>query len=265
MDGGISESGDASAAKHIEAAVETSLDGSCSFKSSNMHGTDSWLQPSEPVELLDNQALEETNACDSAQVEEHLRSQPLASTSNLVMDSGKEYSVDNDSGPQGPLVAAMLTKDDSNNEAADGITLSYISHKSIIYSLKHQIALDQSYINSMKKELEEERNAAAIAANQTMAMIMKLQEEKAALKLEALQYLRMMEEQAEYDMDALARANDLLAEREKELQDLEYELDFYREYTGVDDAASDLDSSTPTKLSKANGNSVLLNSAAEVT
>ena len=38
----------------------------------------------------------------------------------------------------------------------------------------------------------------------------------------------MMEEQAEYDMEALEKANDLLAEKEKEVQDLEAELEFYR-------------------------------------
>ncbi|GMH21673.1 hypothetical protein Nepgr_023515 [Nepenthes gracilis] len=48
-------------------------------------------------------------------------------------------------------------------------------------------------------ELEEERNAAAIAANQTMAMIKWLREEKATMQMEALHYQRMMEEQAKYD------------------------------------------------------------------
>ncbi|RZB86555.1 Myosin-binding protein 3 [Glycine soja] len=44
------------------------------------------------------------------------------------------------------------------------------------------------------QELEEESSAYAIAANQTMAMINRLQEEKAAMQMEALQYQRMMEE-----------------------------------------------------------------------
>jgi len=36
----------------------------------------------------------------------------------------------------------------------------------------------------------------------------------------------MMEEQAEHDVEALEKANDLLAEREKQMQDLEAEIDF---------------------------------------
>ena len=36
-----------------------------------------------------------------------------------------------------------------------------------------------------------------------MAMITRLQAEKAVVQMEALQYQRMMEEQAEYDQDAI--------------------------------------------------------------
>ncbi|KAL9243021.1 hypothetical protein vseg_016962 [Gypsophila vaccaria] len=94
--------------------------------------------------------------------------------------------------------------------------------------LKREIEHGKKRISDLYKELEEERSAAAIAANQAMAMITKLQEEKAALHMEALQYLRMMEEQAEYDVDELEKANDMIAEKDKEIQDLQAELDFFR-------------------------------------
>ncbi|XP_039029527.1 probable myosin-binding protein 4 [Hibiscus syriacus] len=84
--------------------------------------------------------------------------------------------------------------------------------------LNRQVEDAREYIDALSKELDEERNASAIAANQAMAMITRLQEEKAALRMEALQYLRMMEQQAEYDNDALERANDLLTDKEKELE-----------------------------------------------
>uniref|UniRef100_A0A0A9HIQ0 GTD-binding domain-containing protein n=1 Tax=Arundo donax TaxID=35708 RepID=A0A0A9HIQ0_ARUDO len=61
-----------------------------------------------------------------------------------------------------------------------------------------------------------------------MAMINRLQEEKAAMHMEALQYLRMMEEQADHDQEAIEKLNDLLTEREKEMLDLEAELGSYR-------------------------------------
>ncbi|KAL3328549.1 hypothetical protein AABB24_035938 [Solanum stoloniferum] len=124
--------------------------------------------------------------------------------------------------------STIMGRDDSGNESVDGFSVSDIEDESIVDRLKRQIEHDQRYINSLYKELEEERSASAIATNQAMAMITRLQEEKASLHMEALQYLRMMEEQAEYDMEALERANDQLAEREKELQDLEEELLEYR-------------------------------------
>ncbi|CAL0307651.1 unnamed protein product [Lupinus luteus] len=79
------------------------------------------------------------------------------------------------------------------------------------------------------QELEEERSASAIATNQTMAMITRLQEEKATMQMEALQYQRMMEEQAEYDQEALQFLNELMVKREKEKQELEKELEEYRQ------------------------------------
>lgn len=116
----------------------------------------------------------------------------------------------------------------SDVEFLDGSTVSEIEGENTVDRLKRQIEYDKRCINALYKELDEERSAAAIAANQAMAMITRLQEEKAALHMEALQYLRMMEEQAEHDVEALERANDLLAEKEKDIQDLEADIEFLR-------------------------------------
>ncbi|XP_021770223.1 myosin-binding protein 1-like isoform X2 [Chenopodium quinoa] len=107
-------------------------------------------------------------------------------------------------------------------------SVSEIEGESLVDKLRRQVEYDKKCIKNLHKELDEERNASAIAANQAMAMITKLQEEKAALNMEALQYLRMMEEQAEYDVDALEKANEMIAEKEKEIQELEAELDYFR-------------------------------------
>ncbi|KAJ9188025.1 hypothetical protein P3X46_003426 [Hevea brasiliensis] len=116
----------------------------------------------------------------------------------------------------------------SGLESLDGSLVSEIEGENIVDRLNRQIEYDRRCINALYKELDEERSAAAIAANQAMAMITRLQEEKAALHMEALQYLRMMEEQAEHDVEALEKANDLLAEKEKDIQDLEADLEFFR-------------------------------------
>ncbi|XP_022735842.1 probable myosin-binding protein 5 [Durio zibethinus] len=102
----------------------------------------------------------------------------------------------------------------------------------ILHHLKRQVRMDRKSLMALYMELDEERSASAVAANNAMAMITRLQAEKAAVQMEALQYQRMMEEQAEYDQEALQEMTNLLAKREEELKDLEAELEAYRQNYG---------------------------------
>ncbi|KAL3635963.1 hypothetical protein CASFOL_020510 [Castilleja foliolosa] len=97
-----------------------------------------------------------------------------------------------------------------------------------IEQLKSALKTERKALQALYAELEEERSASAVATNQTMAMINRLQEEKAAMQMEALQYQRMMEEQSEYDQEALQLLNELMVKREKEKQEVERELEVYR-------------------------------------
>ncbi|WCJ35208.1 hypothetical protein M5689_016474 [Euphorbia peplus] len=115
-----------------------------------------------------------------------------------------------------------------SGQSLDGSTVSELDGETMVDRLTRQIEHDKKLLGGLYKELEEERSSSSIAVNQAMAMITRLQEEKATLQMEALQCVRMMEEQAEYDMEALQKANDLLTQREKEIQDLEAELEYYR-------------------------------------
>lgn len=108
----------------------------------------------------------------------------------------------------------------SELECGDGI--------STIEKLSSELQAERKILRALYKELEEERSAAAIAANQTMAMINRLQEEKATMQMEALQYQRMLEEQSEYDQEALQMMNELMVKREREKQELEKELEVLR-------------------------------------
>ncbi|KAI4349426.1 hypothetical protein L6164_010016 [Bauhinia variegata] len=134
------------------------------------------------------------------------------------------------SSSNGTQVLQRSASVESGLESLDESNVGEVEGESIGDGYRRQLEYTKKCLSSLQKELEEERNASAIAANQAMAMITRLQEEKASLHMEALQYLRMMEEQAEYDVDALEKANDLLAEKEKEIQDLEAELEFYKTY-----------------------------------
>lgn len=125
-----------------------------------------------------------------------------------------------------------LERNTSGLESLDGSIVSEMEGESAIDRLRRQVDLDRKSIHLLCRELEEERNASAIAASQALAMITKLQDEKAAMQMEASHYQRMMEEQAEYDSEALAKANELLAEREQQIEELEVELENYRRHYG---------------------------------
>ncbi|CAL4930226.1 unnamed protein product [Urochloa decumbens] len=98
-----------------------------------------------------------------------------------------------------------------------------------VEQLRSALQAERKALGALYAELEEERSAAAVAASQTMAMINRLQEEKAAMQMEALQYQRMMEEQSEYDQEALQLLNELVTKREREKQELERELELCRQ------------------------------------
>ncbi|KAG8662518.1 hypothetical protein MANES_01G118000v8 [Manihot esculenta] len=125
----------------------------------------------------------------------------------------------------------LLEKRESGKEESlDGSVTSEMEAGDPLQSvekLKTALKAERKALNALYTELEEERSASAIAANQSMAMINRLQEEKAAMQMEALQYQRMMEEQSEYDQEALQLLNELMMKREREKQELEKELEVY--------------------------------------
>ncbi|THG03170.1 hypothetical protein TEA_016077 [Camellia sinensis var. sinensis] len=122
-------------------------------------------------------------------------------------------------------------KETGTEESLDGSVLSEFEGGEGILTVerfKSVLKAERKALHLLYTELEEERSASAVAANQTMAMINRLQEEKAAMQMEALQYQRMMEEQSEYDQEALQLLNELMVKKEKEKQELEKELEVYR-------------------------------------
>ncbi|XP_056175860.1 myosin-binding protein 3 isoform X2 [Syzygium oleosum] len=123
-------------------------------------------------------------------------------------------------------------RESSMEESLDGSVLSEMEVGDAAISierLKTALKAERKALSALYAELEEERSASAVATNQTMAMITRLQEEKAAMQMEALQYQRMMEEQSEYDQEALQLLNELMIKREREKEELEKELVMYRQ------------------------------------
>ncbi|KAL1188761.1 Myosin-binding protein 2 [Cardamine amara subsp. amara] len=78
-------------------------------------------------------------------------------------------------------------------------------------------------------ELDKERNAAASAADEAMAMIHRLQDEKATVEMEARQFQRMVEEKSTFDAEEMVILKDILIRREREKHFLEKEVEAYRQ------------------------------------
>ncbi|KAL6175584.1 hypothetical protein ACLB2K_052223 [Fragaria x ananassa] len=144
-----------------------------------------------------------------------------------------------DSAQNSPRVAMRISKKSPLEksefvlESVDGNLPNDTDCDSILQRLKRQVRLDKKSLMALYMELDEERSASAVAADEAMAMITRLQAEKAAVQMEALQYQRMMEEQAEYDQEALEATYDLLAKREDGMRVLEAEIEAYREKYGL--------------------------------
>ncbi|KAL9273558.1 Myosin-binding protein 1-like protein [Drosera capensis] len=116
---------------------------------------------------------------------------------------------------------SKISLNGSSIESWDLSVIGEIEGESELDRLKRQVDHDKKLMSALCKELEEERNASTDAANQAMAMITRLQEEKATVQIEALQDIRMMEEQAEFDVEAIEKLHGLLEQKEKEIQELE--------------------------------------------
>ncbi|KAK8518553.1 hypothetical protein V6N12_017699 [Hibiscus sabdariffa] len=92
-------------------------------------------------------------------------------------------------------------------------------------------ALDEEHASrtALYFELEKERTAAYTAADEAMAMILRLQEEKAAIEMEAKQYLRIIEEKTAFDAEEMNILKEILLRREREKLFLEKEVEAYKQ------------------------------------
>ncbi|KAL2935955.1 putative myosin-binding protein 6, partial [Bienertia sinuspersici] len=111
---------------------------------------------------------------------------------------------------------SLLDKVELSSDPVEAITGTETDTEIILTRLKKQVRSDRKSLVALYMELDEERGASAVAANNAMAMITRLQAEKASVQMEALQYQRMMEEQAEYDKEDIQLLKDILNKKEEE-------------------------------------------------
>jgi hypothetical protein len=94
--------------------------------------------------------------------------------------------------------------------------------------LSQAVGGHQKAIEDLYSELEEERNAASSAANETMSMILRLQTEKAELEMEARQFKRIVDERACHDEQEILALEELLYKSEQTVHSLSCEIQVYK-------------------------------------
>ncbi|XP_051133246.1 uncharacterized protein LOC127252904 [Andrographis paniculata] len=119
------------------------------------------------------------------------------------------------------------SSDQLQNDQQEVQTLSG-GEKNVIRLLEGRLEEERIARAALYVELEKERNAAATAADEAMAMILRLQEEKAAIEMEARQYQRILEEKSVYDAEEMTILKEILIRREKENHFLEKEVEAYK-------------------------------------
>lgn len=100
---------------------------------------------------------------------------------------------------------------------------------SVVRMLEEALEVERAACSVLQSELEKERAAAATAADEAMAMILRLQEDKAMIEMETRQYHCMIEENFAYQEEEMNILKEILVRRERENHFLEKELEAHRE------------------------------------
>ncbi|XP_058005862.1 uncharacterized protein LOC110663222 isoform X2 [Hevea brasiliensis] len=99
----------------------------------------------------------------------------------------------------------------------------------VILVLEQALEEEKATHAALFQELEKERAAAATAVDEVMAMILRLQEDKASIEMEARQYQRVIEEKCAYDEEKMNILKEILVRREREIHFLEKEIEAYEQ------------------------------------
>ncbi|XP_042066756.1 uncharacterized protein LOC121809958 [Salvia splendens] len=97
-----------------------------------------------------------------------------------------------------------------------------------ICALKDALCAQQELLQKLYSELDAEREASASAASEALAVILRLQGEKAAVQMEADHYKRLSEEKICHAEESLAMIEDTVYQKEMEVAALDYQLQAYR-------------------------------------
>ncbi|KAI3446716.1 hypothetical protein Pfo_003381 [Paulownia fortunei] len=105
---------------------------------------------------------------------------------------------------------------------------SMVMSEADISALKDTLCAQQQLLQKLYNELDAEREASATAASEALSVILRLQGEKAAVKLESEQYKRLSEEKMCHAEESLAIVGDIIYQKEMEVAALDCQVQAYR-------------------------------------
>ncbi|KAK7291937.1 hypothetical protein RIF29_07501 [Crotalaria pallida] len=100
--------------------------------------------------------------------------------------------------------------------------------ESDVRAMKETLGAQQKLLQKLYTELDQEREASATAASEAMDMILRLQGEKAAVKMESSHYKRMAEEKIGHAEATLEIFEELMYQKEMEIASLQFQVLAYK-------------------------------------
>jgi hypothetical protein len=145
-----------------------------------------------------------------------------------VMDDDRDHDQDPDaSSPAAPWRRSVKRKlgAEAGDEAGPAARVEAEDERA---ALREAAAAAQSTASALRVEVEEERLAAASAASEAMAMMLRLQRDKAEVQMELRQFRRFADEKMALDAAEIDQLRALLAQRARRLLRLRSRLREYR-------------------------------------
>jgi hypothetical protein len=102
--------------------------------------------------------------------------------------------------------------------------MSGVDHEGEMAALREALRQQSLAVEMLKAELEEERQAASSGADEALAMILRLQAEKAAVRMELDQFRRVAEERILHDEDSMAFLKAVVFSQEMDISSLKKRL-----------------------------------------
>ena len=100
--------------------------------------------------------------------------------------------------------------------------------KSDVTAMKETLRTQQQLLEKLYAELDEEREASATATSEALDMILRLQGEKAVVKMEASHYKRVAEEKIGHAEASIEAFEELMYQKEMQIASLEFQGQAYR-------------------------------------